>query len=28
MPIQKSSGVYIVKFKTINGIISKKIVLN
>ncbi|MBT8316641.1 MAG: choice-of-anchor D domain-containing protein [Lutibacter sp.] len=28
IPIQKSSGVYIVKFKTINGIISKKIVLN
>ena len=26
--IQKSSGVYIVKFKTINGVISKKIVLN
>jgi hypothetical protein len=28
IPIQKSSGVYIVKFTTLNGTISKKIILN
>lgn len=27
IPIQKTSGVYIIKFNTLNGIISKKIIL-